>query len=93
MILINWNLIPESSVLGVGCGNHTRFADIIEGNAVVDLDSGAGTRCISCSQYCKGNWKSHRNRYDRKHAPKKQEKTPKNMDIETLSSDRAILNK
>ena len=36
------NLIPESSVLGVGCGNHTRFADIIEGNAVVDLDSGAG---------------------------------------------------
>ena len=23
------NLIPESSVLGVGCGNPTRFADII----------------------------------------------------------------
>ncbi len=36
------NLIPESSVLGVGCGNPTRFADIIEGNTVVDLGSGAG---------------------------------------------------
>jgi arsenite methyltransferase len=36
------NLIPESSVLGVGCGNPTRFADISEGNTVVDLGSGAG---------------------------------------------------
>ena len=36
------NLIPESSVLGVGCGNPTRFADIVEGNTVVDLGSGAG---------------------------------------------------
>ncbi|MDN5868465.1 MAG: arsenite methyltransferase [Candidatus Nitrosocosmicus sp.] len=36
------NLIPESSVLGVGCGNPTRFADIIEGDTVVDLGSGAG---------------------------------------------------
>lgn len=35
-------LIPESSVLGVGCGNPTRFADIDEGNTVVDLGSGAG---------------------------------------------------
>lgn len=35
-------LIPESSVLGVGCGNPTRFADIVEGNTVVDLGSGAG---------------------------------------------------
>ncbi|HKR74828.1 MAG TPA: arsenite methyltransferase [Candidatus Nitrosocosmicus sp.] len=35
-------LIPESSVLGVGCGNPTRFADINEGNTVVDLGSGAG---------------------------------------------------
>ena len=35
-------LIPESSVLGVGCGNPTRFADIDEGNIVVDLGSGAG---------------------------------------------------
>ena len=36
------NSIPESSVLGVGCGNPTRFADIKEGNVVVDLGSGAG---------------------------------------------------
>ena len=35
-------LIPEASVLGVGCGNPTRFADIDEGNIVVDLGSGAG---------------------------------------------------
>ena len=35
-------LIPESSVLGVGCGNPTRFADIGEGDTVVDLGSGAG---------------------------------------------------
>ena len=35
-------LIPESSVLGVGCGNPTRFADIDEGDIVVDLGSGAG---------------------------------------------------
>ena len=35
-------LIPESSVLGVGCGNPTRFADIDEGDTVVDLGSGAG---------------------------------------------------
>jgi arsenite methyltransferase len=35
-------LIPESSVLGVGCGNPTRFADINEGDTVVDLGSGAG---------------------------------------------------
>jgi len=36
------NSIPESSVLGVGCGNPTRFADIQEGTIVVDLGSGAG---------------------------------------------------
>ena len=36
------NLIPESSVLGVGCGNPTRFEDIHEGDTVVDLGSGAG---------------------------------------------------
>lgn len=34
--------IPESSVLGVGCGNPTGFADIREGDTVVDLGSGAG---------------------------------------------------
>ncbi|MDF0681472.1 MAG: arsenite methyltransferase [Candidatus Nitrosocosmicus sp.] len=36
------NSIPESSVLGVGCGNPTRFADLKIGNVVVDLGSGAG---------------------------------------------------
>ncbi|MGD9534138.1 MAG: arsenite methyltransferase [Candidatus Nitrosocosmicus sp.] len=35
-------LIPESSVLGVGCGNPTRFANINEGDTVIDLGSGAG---------------------------------------------------
>ena len=35
-------LIPESSILGVGCGNPIRFADIDEGDTVVDLGSGAG---------------------------------------------------
>jgi len=35
-------LIPESSVLGVGCGNPIGFAEINEGNIVVDLGSGAG---------------------------------------------------
>jgi arsenite methyltransferase len=34
--------IPEASVLGVGCGAPTKFADIIEGEVVVDLGSGAG---------------------------------------------------
>jgi ubiquinone/menaquinone biosynthesis C-methylase UbiE len=35
-------LIPEPSVLGVGCGNPTRFANIREGDTIVDLGSGAG---------------------------------------------------
>jgi ubiquinone/menaquinone biosynthesis C-methylase UbiE len=34
--------IPQSSILGVGCGNPTRFAHIKEGDVVVDLGSGAG---------------------------------------------------
>ncbi|HEY5630767.1 MAG TPA: arsenite methyltransferase [Nitrososphaeraceae archaeon] len=34
--------IPEASVLGVGCGTPTKFADIREGETVVDLGSGAG---------------------------------------------------
>lgn len=34
--------IPEASVLGVGCGAPTKFAEIREGEAVVDLGSGAG---------------------------------------------------
>jgi arsenite methyltransferase len=34
--------IPQASVLGVGCGAPTKFADIREGEIIVDLGSGAG---------------------------------------------------
>jgi len=34
--------IPESSVLGVGCGAPLNFADIKEGEVVIDIGSGAG---------------------------------------------------
>jgi arsenite methyltransferase len=34
--------IPEASVLGVGCGAPTKFANIRHGEVVVDLGSGAG---------------------------------------------------
>jgi arsenite methyltransferase len=34
--------IPEASVLGVGCGAPTKFAEIREGETIVDLGSGAG---------------------------------------------------
>src|ERR687886_251185 len=34
--------IPEASVLGVGCGAPTKFADVRRGEVVVDLGSGAG---------------------------------------------------
>ena len=34
--------IPESSILGVGCGAPTKFADVNQGETVVDLGSGAG---------------------------------------------------
>jgi arsenite methyltransferase len=34
--------IPATSILGVGCGNPTKFAHIKEGDTVVDLGSGAG---------------------------------------------------
>src|SRR5919202_188926 len=34
--------IPEASVLGVGCGAPTKFADLRQGEVVVDLGSGAG---------------------------------------------------
>jgi SAM-dependent methyltransferase len=35
-------LVPELAVLGVGCGNPTALADLKEGEAVLDLGSGAG---------------------------------------------------
>jgi arsenite methyltransferase len=34
--------IPQSAILGVGCGNPTKFAHIKEDDTVVDLGSGAG---------------------------------------------------
>ena len=34
--------IPESSILGVGCGAPVNFADIKEGEVVVDIGSGGG---------------------------------------------------
>ena len=51
------NLIPESSMLGVGCGNPTRFADIKEGNTVVDLGSGAGIDVFLAANLVKGSGK------------------------------------
>ena len=50
-------LIPESSVLGVGCGNPTRFADIKEGDTVVDLGSGAGIDVFLASNLVKESGK------------------------------------
>ena len=34
--------IPKASIFGVGCGAPTRFAEIREGEVVIDLGSGAG---------------------------------------------------
>ena len=34
--------LPQSSILGVGCGAPLNFADLKEGETVVDLGSGAG---------------------------------------------------
>jgi arsenite methyltransferase len=36
------NSIPESSILGVGCGAPVKFANIQEGEVVVDIGSGGG---------------------------------------------------
>src|SRR5215469_5137156 len=34
--------VPESSILGVGCGAPVNFADIKEGEVIVDIGSGGG---------------------------------------------------
>ncbi|MGD9532463.1 MAG: arsenite methyltransferase [Candidatus Nitrosocosmicus sp.] len=38
----NLGSIPQSSILGLGCGNPSTFAHLKEGDIVVDLGSGAG---------------------------------------------------
>lgn len=38
--------VPEGSNLGLGCGNPTAIAELAEGEAVLDLGSGAGFDCF-----------------------------------------------
>ena len=45
--------IPESSILGVGCGAPLNFANIKEGETVVDLGSGAGIDAFLASKSVK----------------------------------------
>ena len=40
--------VPKESILGVGCGAPLNFAELKEGETVVDLGSGAGIDCFSC---------------------------------------------
>ena len=42
--------IPESSILGVGCGAPLNFANLREGETVVDLGSGAGIDAFLASK-------------------------------------------
>jgi arsenite methyltransferase len=49
--------IPESSVLGVGCGNPIKFAHIKEGDTVVDFGSGAGIDVFLAANIVKENGK------------------------------------
>ena len=49
--------IPQSSILGVGCGNPTKFAHIKEGDMVVDLGSGAGIDVFLAANVAKDNGK------------------------------------
>ncbi len=49
--------IPESSVLGIGCGNPTRYVHIKEGDVVVDLGSGAGIDVFLAANIVKENGK------------------------------------
>ena len=45
--------IPESSILGVGCGAPLNFADLKEGDTVLDLGSGAGIDAFLASKLVK----------------------------------------
>jgi len=49
--------IPESSILGVGCGAPLNFATIKEGETVVDLGSGAGIDAFLASKSVKDGGK------------------------------------
>jgi SAM-dependent methyltransferase len=42
--------LPQSSILGVGCGAPLKFADLKEGETVVDLGSGAGIDAFLASR-------------------------------------------
>src|SRR5438093_10509570 len=46
--------VPESSILGVGCGAPVNFADIKEGEVVVDLGSGGGIDVFLAANKVKG---------------------------------------
>src|ERR687889_1357920 len=49
--------IPQSSILGVGCGNPTKFAHINDGDVVVDLGSGTGIDAFLAANIVKENGK------------------------------------
>ena len=49
--------IPQSSILGVGSGNPTKFAHIKEGDTVVDLGSGAGIDVFLAANIARENGK------------------------------------
>jgi arsenite methyltransferase len=49
--------IPESSILGVGCGAPINFANIREGEVVVDIGSGAGIDVFLSANKVKGSGK------------------------------------
>jgi ubiquinone/menaquinone biosynthesis C-methylase UbiE len=49
--------IPESSILGVGCGAPLNFANLKGGEIVVDLGSGAGIDAFLASKQVKGEGK------------------------------------
>lgn len=40
------NSVPDEAMLGLGCGNPTAFAQLKEGQTVLDLGSGAGFDCF-----------------------------------------------
>ena len=51
------NSIPQSSILGAGCEAPLNFADLKEGETVVDLGSGAGVDAFLASKQIKNSGK------------------------------------